>query len=407
MQNFNNYPQFSSSIIEQHHDLYEELNNVVRDFPKILRPFQSLFEDKKLKTYSPVNYFLLKRFEKYIQIWDVTNHPQDHDMDPDDQEDYLYDVWTESDFCEEFLDINSKNLNPIESSKKMLDLEEARLLDIYATHFLMGNKISRPNLIELGEAPNCSPIVKAKTSQIELENKGARKNLHLYNFDKEDHPIQKERITLALARIKKYSPAAFDRFFNLTTFIAPLNDEGLVSYSMQDLPEVSCINLFNRDDLDLMDDLLHENGHHHMNFYLRSNELIIEDDDDIYFSPWRRALRPIRGIYHAVFTFYFACELYADLAKNLNDFSKEEQCKIINRFMQEFYMLGYCKRYIEHALKTQKITKLGFQLMQEIFKLTNSFSELAEDVDRQYKSDLADFYEVKKYLEEQKQTYTI
>ena len=45
--------------------------------------------------------------------------------------------------------------------------------------------------------------------------------------------------------------------------------------------------------------------------------------------------------------------------------------------------------------------------MQEIFKLTNSFSELAEGLDRQYKSDLADFYEVKKYLEEQKQTYTI
>jgi len=82
---------------------------------------------------------------------------------------------------------------------------------------------------------------------------------------------------------------------------------------MQSLPGYSSLNMFDRDQIDLMDDLLHENGHHYLNTFLNHQDLINEDDDKIYYSPWRKALRPVRGIYHATFTFFWALELFYQL----------------------------------------------------------------------------------------------
>ena len=44
--------------------------------------------------------------------------------------------------------------------------------------------------------------------------------------------------------------------------------------------------------------------------------LIFEDDDNCFYSPWRRAFRPIRGIYHGVITFAFGHYLFFELLEN-------------------------------------------------------------------------------------------
>ena len=186
-------------------------------------------------------------------------------------------------------------------------------------------------------------------------------------------------IEKALKKINIAAPHLFSTFKSFTSTIIPIYETGIVSYSMQSLPGYSSINMFDRDDVDLMDDLLHENGHHYLNTYLNHADLIIEDDDEIYFSPWRKALRSIRGIYHATFTFFWALELFNHLIiaadKKKIHFTKDESIKIKTRFLEEFYMLDYCWNDLNHAYKHKKITKVGFDLISDIYSRINNLKQ--------------------------------
>ena len=101
----------------------------------------------------------------------------------------------------------------------------------------------------------------------------------------------------------------------LTTRIIPLKARGVVSFSYRHRPGLSFLNCFDRDDLDLVDDLVHENSHHHLNLLLRKAALIKgEHNEERFYSPWRRSLRPLRGILHATFTFTMGAILFDRLA---------------------------------------------------------------------------------------------
>lgn len=101
----------------------------------------------------------------------------------------------------------------------------------------------------------------------------------------------------------------------LTSRIIPLDASGVVSFSYRHRPGLSFINCFERDNLDLIDDLIHENSHHHLNLLLRKHVLYHGDrNQQVFYSPWRRSLRPIRGILHAAFTFTMGALLFAKLS---------------------------------------------------------------------------------------------
>jgi HEXXH motif-containing protein len=101
----------------------------------------------------------------------------------------------------------------------------------------------------------------------------------------------------------------------LTSRIIPLHAPGVVSFSYRHRPGLSFVNCFDRDNLDLMDDLIHENSHHHLNLLLRKHVLYHGDrNEQIFYSPWRRSLRPIRGILHAAFTFTMGALLFGRLS---------------------------------------------------------------------------------------------
>ena len=100
-----------------------------------------------------------------------------------------------------------------------------------------------------------------------------------------------------------------------TSRVIPLKAPGVVSFSYRHRPGLSFINCFDRDNLDLIDDLIHENSHHHLNLLLRKHVLYHGDRNQlIFYSPWRRNLRPIRGILHATFTFTMGALLFARLS---------------------------------------------------------------------------------------------
>lgn len=170
--------------------------------------------------------------------------------------------------------------------------------------------------------------------------------------------------------ISKLCPDLYTKLTSFSDYIIPLDTQELVSYSMKVLPRYSCINIFNRDLVDLVDDLLHENGHHYLNGLLEGeDELIFEDDEKIFFSPWRRSLRPVRGIYHGVLTFYWAYRLFKELS--LSDqleehFSSEEIDKIHFRLLEEEFLLLSCKDALAQAYKLKKITDFGKSFYEEI-----------------------------------------
>ncbi|TKS61045.1 MAG: HEXXH motif domain-containing protein [Nitrospira sp.] len=101
----------------------------------------------------------------------------------------------------------------------------------------------------------------------------------------------------------------------LTSRIVPFKAKGVVSFSYRHRPGLSFINCFDRDNLDLIDDLIHENSHHHLNLLLRKYVMYHGDhNQQIFYSPWRRSLRPLRGILHATFTFTMGAMLFERLS---------------------------------------------------------------------------------------------
>ncbi len=119
------------------------------------------------------------------------------------------------------------------------------------------------------------------------------------------------RLQAALSVIELVWPEGARLFRCLTTRIVPLKARGVVSFSYRHRPGLSFINMYERNDLDLVDDLLHENSHHHLNLLLRKSRLRRGDRQrEIFYSPWRRSLRPLHGILHATFTFTVGAVLF-------------------------------------------------------------------------------------------------
>jgi HEXXH motif-containing protein len=128
-------------------------------------------------------------------------------------------------------------------------------------------------------------------------------------------PQQIARIGQAWRTIHQAWPQGHELLTNLTSRIVPLKARGVVSFSYRHRPGLSFINCFDRDDLDLIDDLIHENSHHHLNLLLRKYVLYHGDhSQQIFYSPWRRSLRPLRGILHATFTFTMGAILFERLS---------------------------------------------------------------------------------------------
>ncbi len=123
------------------------------------------------------------------------------------------------------------------------------------------------------------------------------------------------RIGRAWTTIQEAWPEGQEILALLTTRIVPLKAKGVVSFSYRHRPGLSFINCFDRGDLDLIDDLIHENSHHHLNLLLRKHVMYHGDhNQQIFYSPWRRSLRPLRGILHATFTFTMGAMLFERLS---------------------------------------------------------------------------------------------
>ncbi len=409
------YFEFIKDLREDVAENYE--NPYLSQFFQI--SLRKILLSKDLDQYSSIGFYWVFQIDRLISALQLIEDTKAGDSDASDD---LILFWEESEYANLFLEKIKSQENLLEISQDLLKLLENQILSIYYVHLgEITEELSHPlpylAISELGDfnqrlyIGRCSFIkldknledfpqlnlisVQKKESSIDFENdfeihqhpiKKLSSYAHVDEFTLQLRPscaeglktekIHQENIEKALRIIKNYTPSLFQLFQTFTHTIVPINEPSIVSYSMETLPGFSCLNLFERDFIDLIDDLIHENGHHYMNSILSHKELLCEDDDKIYYSPWRRALRPVRGIYHAVFTFYWAYHLFKELSsQEIKDFNQEEKAKCLTRYIEETTMIHFCRPLIKHAYQNGKITPPGMDLINEILKAVDSSQE--------------------------------
>lgn len=406
------YNDFISDLREDGPD--DEVEGLSSDF---LEHFKVVIKAKTLDNFSPLSFYwvnLVDNLVYVLQMW------QDGD------EEGLSDFWTEGEFASAFMDLAKEEEDVLSITEKLMPLLEGQVLGFYHWHLSAHHKAKEnptlyqlvPDLgdhdlgIRVGEKHMVAPPDSHPDSpSLPFWNKsfsdgmvsidddggelvGGMQELPFVNLDNKvvsikgatpdlDRTIsdQVARIERALDIIKKYSPRCFAALETFTESIVLIDEPGVVSYSLQSLPGYSNINVVERDFVDLIDDLVHENGHHALNAVLNAEELIEEDDDKIFWSPWRRALRPIRGMFHGYLTFFWAYALFSDLERNqVQGLADQELQKIRLRFVEEFIMLQFCHDQLDAAHKMGKILPLGMELVNEVRAILADEQDFVESI---------------------------
>jgi hypothetical protein len=376
--------------------------------------FKKLIIRGELDKYSAHNFYWLNLIDELVDTIDLTESLEEGQVDIDDAINYL----EKTEFLKMFLDNQDKD--PIQTLGEIIQLKEFQIVSFFNLH-INKTKVWSPTgpvayqpVYELGEneknlvlsndfatfsvppdlyqgflpiisyeAKNCVLSLDYEDEVIECQGmKGSHLKVqydeqlitvltHLDGFNQD----MTEKVTSAFNIIKEKAPDLYKFVFTYTNTIVPINEPGIVSYSMDTLPGYSCINLYERDLLDLVDDLVHETGHHYLNTILEDEDnLIIEDDEKIFYSPWRKAERPIRGLYHGVCTFYWAFILFDMLSQNTEGFNENQIEKIKKRREEECKMLLESRSEIDKGLELKKITPIGYKLVCDMLDHVKSIN---------------------------------
>ncbi len=364
--------------------------------------------DNELKEYSELNWHFLSQ----LQLFNFFNR-QPSDLGKTefgDIEEDVFERWNASEFAATFLKSLNQGIPLGKANEKTLKELDKHLVEFGERHILKNESSSSFYRVQgsLGEYLKGKKLLKLLETTLHLDGK----DLRLMTQTMKEMKSFSQRIEIALKIIKKYSPSSWERFIAFTEVIVPISQEELVSYSHQDLPGYSMINLYHRDFVDLMDDLLHENGHHHMNHYLNLGKLIEEPIDNIYYSPWRRTLRPLRGIFHAYFTFFWAFKLFIDLskAKEIDSiyylFNQEEKEKILWRAIEEFHMLNFTFEDLKWARRKGLIHDAGWELILEQQKEVRKYQKFIPVIEKKLRHHKKELVDLKKTLKSSKAQFT-
>lgn len=406
--NTQKYSQLKSRLKSKYQKQLQSTLKELKHSPSKNITHWALNHTDELKTYSSLNWHFLTQ----LQTFNFFNQ-QSPDLGKDDfgaEEDMVFEKWNRSEFADQFLKRLNQGKSLGQANQATLNDFDKHLVTFAQRHILKADKTSASYRIQssLGEFKKGKKILRLLETTLHLEGK----ELRLMTSTMKEMKSFSQRIEIALKVIKKHSPSSWERFLAFTEVIIPIKQPEFVSYSHQDLPGYSMINLYHRDFVDLMDDLLHENGHHHLNYYLNLGKLIDEPLDNIYYSPWRRTLRPLRGVYHAYFTFFWAFKLFADLAraKELDSiwylFGPQEREKIYWRVVEEFHMLNYTYQELKWAYKNGLIHQTGWNLIQEQQKELNKFKKQIPLWEKKLKTHRKDLSDLKKTLKKAEQQYS-
>lgn len=205
-------------------------------------------------------------------------------------------------------------------------------------------------------------------------------------------PLEKlEQIKKAREYLEIFWEEGFELYSLLTDKVHIVESNGLVSYSHFNEQGISYINFIDRDILESVDDLIHENAHHHLNLILKKYKLLKKDfKEDIFYSPWRKSLRPIYAILHATFTFSFGAILFYNIAKlekwtflDMDEVFKE---RAYFRFAEETLMVQYSLFDLKWAIGKGLFTAKGISLVESLSKYNEECLSYLPEVKKKIKS---------------------
>lgn len=138
----------------------------------------------------------------------------------------------------------------------------------------------------------------------------------------------------------------FELYRLLTYKSVIMRSDGLVSYTHFHEPGISYFNLIDRNYFEVIDDLIHENAHHHLNLLFKKYKILRnEKTEHMFYSPWRDSLRPLYAILHACFTFTWGSMLFFHICTSnslkYTDLKDKDVSYSAYRFLSESLMLDY------------------------------------------------------------------
>lgn len=301
----------------------------------------------------------------------------------DPQEDFhheIFEVLTDSEYSQGFLElVQNPQVSFLNAVELTLDYYEAQLSFIESYHINKKTQNISPKYLanqDLGDFET------KNEDETQLVIGGYPKKLEqtlIVLKDQSERASETQlRVNKTISRLKHLTPTCFERLETFTKYLVPTFSPGMVSFSSESLPFYSCINFNERDDVDLLDDLLHENGHHQLNLFLYNYELIDESDPNLYFSPWRETLRPLRGIYHGFCTFFWACDLFYHLLQSSkldSEFSIQDIEKIKWRFHEESFLLKMAFPHIQKAHKRGFVSVQGMDIANKLLEKVDDYNK--------------------------------
>lgn len=402
------YGSLKSRIKRRYSSLFRKTFVALNKFPhskttKWLKEHHAEFSE-----FTPQRWFFLKQVESLVFFLSQNSVSSESDFFSD-EDDQIFEKWNQSEFADVFLKLLNKKMTLPKASAETTKIFDKHLVSLGNLHLLKIASSTKNYRLQpsLGDFKKKTGVSKLLETTLHLDGK----ELGLLTSSLKEMKAFSTRIEIASRVIREFSPDSWERFSAFTEVIIPIKQIQLVSYSHQELPGTSLINLYHRDFVDLLDDLLHENGHHHLNYYLNLEQLIQEPIDCIYYSPWRRTLRPLRGIYHAYFTFFWAFKLFSDMAssKELDsiwyDFSPNEREKITWRAVEEFYMLEFTYVDLQWARKQGLISELGWSLIKEQRSIVSKFRKKVLIWEKSLKEHKKELQELKKTLAHARKHY--
>ncbi len=381
MFNTTHYTQLKKNLQKDYQDFVSNFRKDLDEISKVeyfsdafVNELNKIVVSPKVSNFSPKNFYWIQLINDLLLLVELIDEQDDES---------LFDFFTDSEYATEFMEEIQSN-SSIDIAVNFIQKYEDQVISFFKIHIehlqSQGMKAAYTMIPEMGDnefihIPEASLKFKFGSNLHEIK-KGSAHNYdqisNFYfiprdNFEQQTLKTQKENISTAITRLEQYSPFCFHALQEFTNVVIPINESGVVSYSIQELPGYSLINMFDRDEIDLMDDLIHENGHHYLNYHLNQEELILEDDELIFYSPWRDSKRSIRGLYHAYLTFLWAYKLYGDLSlATINDdqFNETQKAKFYRRFKEEETMLARAQQELMKASEMNKITDEGLELIE-------------------------------------------
>lgn len=192
---------------------------------------------------------------------------------------------------------------------------------------------------------------------------------------------QQEYVTLVrdgLGLIEKYHPQTFEQlpYFMEVLALKPLEKGNFINLSSSDFPGALICSVIDNS-YRLADNFIHEFHHNRLFLIEQNNPLLldsVEEDkiNNIYYSPWRQDLRPLRGILHATYVYIPVAQFWLNVYREgatgqLLDCSKSQLIRIPLQLQ-----IG-----LEQLRKYAKFTELGYQLFEE---LETQITKLKEEI---------------------------